>query len=51
MFRADSWPLLTLSRPDSEAMFPGLLDFKAQVDSIGRNSLTQDEQDMRMQEL
>ncbi len=32
-----------------EAVFPGILDFKARVDSRGKNSLTHDEEDMRMQ--
>lgn len=30
-------------------MFPGLLDFKARVDSKGKSNLTPDEEDMRMQ--
>ena len=32
-----------------EAVFPGLLDFKALVDSRGKHNLTEDEEDMRMQ--
>ena len=32
-----------------KAVFPGLLDFKALVDSRGKDNLTHDEEDMRMQ--